>query len=230
MRFSRGGALPPPTLLSLPFTTTFSGGSENPASESGVWRRAANSWHDNRIISGVMRPTQKSDAGTDDCYMLLDPAKFSGGIPNNVEVIATLDLGSGQSQEHELLLRFADTNDPSGTARGYECLYNANDGSTNIIIWKGPFNQGNPTSWQDITATVNSPGVGATGNQIRATIVGSAITFYWRANSGNSWTQIATATDATWASGTCGAGFFVTTAGGGSIDACGFTDYQVNAL
>lgn len=216
-------------LLALPFSATFTGADEDPISEAGVWRHAANSWQRCRRVGNVSRPSALSDAGTDDAYALLDPSKFSGGIPNDVEAIATLDLGSGTTQEHELLLRAADTADPSGTARGYECLYNAAAGSVQIIKWLGPFNQG-AASFTDITATSSSPGVGATGNQIRATIIGAAIVFYWRANSGNGWTQIATANDSAWTSGTCGIGFYATTSGGASINALGFTDYQVTAL
>lgn len=221
--------LPPVVGLSLPFSTTFTGSDENPISESGVWRRAANSWQNVRRVGNVARPAALSDAGTDDAYALLDPAKFSGGIPNDIEIIATLDLGSGTTQEHELLFRFADTANPGGTARGYEYLYNAAAGSVQIIKWLGPFNQG-ALSFTDITATSSSPGAGATGNQVRGTIIGSAMVFYWRANSGNAWTQIATANDAAWTSGTCGMGYYATTAGGASINALGFTDYQVSAL
>lgn len=222
-----GGAT---SLPALPFFDDFNASNENPISRSGLWRRAANSWQSVRLVGNVARPAAKSDAGTDDAYALLDPSKFSGGIPNNVEVIATLDLGSGTTQEHELLARAADTPDPGGTARGYEFLYNAANGSVQIIKWVGPFNQGTPLSFVDITGSASSPGVGATGNQLRYTIIGSAMVFYWRANSGNGWTQIATANDSDFSSGTCGIGFYATTAGGGSIDACGFTDFQVSAI
>src|SRR5258706_15980084 len=79
----------PPPLIILPYATTFTGADENPLSENGVWRRANNSWQSVRRVGNVARPAAKSDAGTDDAYALIDPSKIQGGVPNNVEVIAT---------------------------------------------------------------------------------------------------------------------------------------------
>ena len=211
----------------LPFSTSFSGANEDPISEGGIWRHNPNNgWQTSRVrvTSGVARPDALSNqtGHFDDAYSLLDQTKFLGGIPNNVEVICTLDLGSGTTQEHEILLRAGDSDT---TASAYECLYNAADGSAQIVRWDGALN-----SFTDITSSAINIGAGSTGNQIRATIVGSAITLYWRANSGNSWTQIAAATDTTFANGSVGISFYATAAGGGSIDACGFTDFTVSVI
>jgi hypothetical protein len=217
---------------SLPFFTDFSGANASPISDdagvSALWVRANNSWLNVRRVGNVVRPTALT-GGSVDNYTLLDATKFAGGIPNNVEVIATLDIGAGITQEHEILLRASDNaNAPDGEARCYEFLYNAASASVDIVKWLGPFNQGPGTSFVSIGAADSAPGTGATGNQIRATAVGSALTFYWRASSADAWTQIAHATDSAYASGTCGIGFFPT--GSASIDALGFTDYQVTAL
>lgn len=215
-----------PTLTTgLPYFTSFTGSDENPLSEGGFWIDHTNGWKKVRRVGNVARPASLSSV-EDDAYALLNTAKF-GGIPNNVEVIATLDLGSGTTQEHEILLRATDT---STQAKAYEFLYNAATGSVQIVKWLGPLSQGVGVSFVDISGPINSPGVGSTGNQIRATANGTALTFYWRANSGNAWTQICSASDSAYASGSCGIAFYATAAGGGSIDACGFTDFQANAL
>lgn len=216
----RSGAV----LLPSSYSTTFPA-TENPISEGGVWRHNPNNgWNTAKVrtVGGAARPNALSGQGgsTDDAYALLDLAKVA--VPANVEVIVTLDLGTGTTQEHEILLRASDS-DTGVTA--YECLYNANGGSVQIMRWNGPL--GNYT---EITGSASSPGSGSTGNQLRATIVGPNITFYWRANSGAAWTQIGTATDSTYANGSAGIAFFATAAGGGSIDACGFTDFALNAL
>jgi hypothetical protein len=224
-----GGGNPAPA---VPFFTDFSGSDTSPISDdagtSALWTRANNSWLNVRKVGGVARPTALT-GGSVDNYTLLDASKFAGGIPNNVEVIATLDLGTGTTQEHEILLRASDNaNPPDGEARCYEFLYNAASAAVDIVKWLGPFNQGPGTSFVSIGVLDTTPGSGSTGNQIRATAVGSALTFYWRAVSTDGWTQIAHATDAGYASGTCGIGFFPT--GAASIDALGFTDYRINAL
>lgn len=222
-KIPRGSLVPS---QSLPFFTAFTGSDESPLSESGYWIDHANGWKKVRRVGNVARPVSQSSA-EDDAYALLNTAKFPGGIPNNVEVICTLDLGSGTTQEHEILLRAADT---ATQATAYEFLYNAADGSVQIVKWLGPLSQGVGVSFTPITSSSSSPGAGSTGNQIRATAVGTALTFYWRANSGNSWTQIATATDSAYASGSCGIGFYATAAGSGNINALGFTDFQLTAL
>lgn len=226
---ARATSNPTGAALTLPFSSSFSGADEDPISEAGVWRHNQNNgWQAAKVrrVAGVARPDALSGSAgnTDDSYTLLNPAKFSGGIPANVEVIVTLDLGTGTTQEHEILLRAADS-DTGVTC--YECLYNAAGAAPQIMRWNGPLN-----SFTEITdgASVLNPGAGSSGNQLRATIIGSAIAFYWRANSGSGWTQIATATDTTYASGSVGIAFFASAAGGGSINACGFTDFSVSAL
>ena len=105
-------------------------------------------------------------------------------------------LSSTAPDEIELLLRFS--ND-SGNARGYECLFNAY-GGFDIVRWNGPFGDFTSLSLTQ-TGILGRPL--ASGDVIKATIIGNVITTYING------TLMARAIDTAIASGKPGIGFFV---------------------
>jgi len=205
--------------ISNGYSTSFPGSNENPLSQSGEWAKAANSWQAIRKVSNVAKATAYNDTTTDDNYSLCQVI-----APNDAEVIATVYRQNSTFAELELLLRMSDTAGSPGTAAGYECLCNT-DGGIQIVRWNGGLGSFDPIDG----GTINSPGSLASGNQLRATVVGSTINFYHRPDTGSSWTILATATDSTFATGRCGVGFYVH-ASGGNIDDVGFSTFTLNPL
>lgn len=200
------------------FSTTFSGSNETPLSEGGNWARAANSWQNLRIQSGVAKPTAFNDSTTDDNYSLCQAYS-----PDDADVVATVFLQNGATSEFEILLRGADTAGSPGTARCYECLYKT-DASVQLVRWNGSLGSFTPFE----TFTESSRSTLANGDQLRGTAVGSTISMYWRRPSSSlTWTLICQGTDSTFASGKSGMGFFIHS--GNSLDDVGFTDFSVNA-
>jgi hypothetical protein len=149
----------------------------------------------------------------DDSYSLL-----SGFGPNQTAeavVFRSPNLATGISHEVELLLRFG--NDANG-AWGYECLF-AYYGNVQLVRWNGTMG--------DFTVLTLSGGTGtlgrefASGDVIRATIVGNVISIY--VNS----TLIGTATDSTFSTGQPGISFF--TRPGGNSANFALTSYTVSS-
>lgn len=200
----------------LSFSTTFSGGDENPLSEGGDWARAANDWQSVRVQSGVAKPTAFNETTTDDNYSLCQAF-----APDDADVVATVFLQNGVSDaEFEILLRMSDDAD---SAAGYEFLYNAN-ASVQLVRWEGPLGQFD-TSVATFTESVRS--TLQNGDQLRATAVGSTISGYWRRPSSSmTWTLIVQGTDSTFATGKSGIGFFIHEANAALAD-IGFTDFSV---
>lgn len=194
------------------FSTSFDA-AENPISQGGAWAKRATAWKDVRTSGGVAKLTASTN-NYDDAYAYL--ANWTG---NDYELTATVYKG-GPAREVELLLRVSDT---ATTVRAYECLYNIDAGYAQIMRWNGP--QGDFTE----IGSASSPGVGADGNQVRARIVGSSITFWWRANASATWKQLGTATDSTFPTGKPGIGLY---AGSqfNAIDTYGITDFSVMPL
>jgi hypothetical protein len=168
-------------------------GSENPISEGGVWTNGGAvglDWQNVEKSNGLAFASGFS-AGYNDCI-----AHLSGFNPDQYAQ-ATVHLASGYqpatSHEVELLLRFQIR---SHSARGYEFNW-AWDGSyTQIVRWNGALN--------DFTY-LDSGSFGALveGDVIRATAIGSTLTFY------KNGVQVLQTVDSTWSDGDPGMGMFV---------------------
>lgn len=203
--------LPASGLATSSFTTTFPV-TENPISESGAWVHNATSWQRIQTTGGNAIAAAYTE-NYDDAYAYL--ANWAG---NDYEIIATIYFPSGNPGETELLVRLTDT---ASTVTCYECLYNA-VGSWQIVRWNG--------AMTDFTVVAGgSCPTGSNGNQIRATVVGTALNFYWRANSGASWTSIGSYGSVNLATGKPGVGLYVH-ASSGNRTTVGFQDFTVNSL
>jgi len=178
----------------MSYSTTFSGGDENPISEGGKWLRNSSVgsfwWQNVKVAGGVARGAdihQTSD------YQ--DPtAILSGSWGPNQSAGAKFHKSStpaGSSYaECEIRLRTTLT---ANSNRGYECLFSLN-GYTNIVRWNGPES--------NFTILTSGSGINMkSGDSLRATISGSTITMYLNG------TQIAQATDNAVTSGSPGIGF-----------------------
>jgi hypothetical protein len=174
---------------------------ENPASEGGAWRRAANNFTNVRSSGGLAFGTNGVTDTYDDSYALL-----SGFAPNqSIEGVVqrSSSLNANVTHEVEMLLRFSDS---TSGARGYECLF-AFYGGVQIVRWNGT--QGNYTVLQS-TAGPGNLGRGlATGDVVKATISGNLISLYING------VLMARATDSAFTTGQPGIGFF-TRPGGNS--------------
>ena len=171
----------PPDLAPVPPVSMSDGGTvagsyatdfdkaEAPISEGGRWHRAKNVFTDVVVENGVAHGTNGAANAYDDSYALL-----SGFGPNQqVEAVVqrSSQLVTGITHEVELLLRFSDD---AGNARGYECLF-AYFGGVQAVRWNGPI--GDFT----VLPTTSSNSLGrelATGDVLRATIVGTTIRLY----------------------------------------------------
>lgn len=180
-------------------TTTFSQ-TENPISEGGKWRRAANTFTNVRTQNGDAFGTNGITNTYDDSYSLLSGL----GYDQTAEAVVSrsASLVRGITHEVELLLRFSDD---SQNARGYECLFSYT-GAVQIVRWDGVMG--------DITF-LNASGSQSLGRElvsgdvVKASIIGNVIRVYING------TQLATVTDSVHATGQPGVSFF-TRPGGNS--------------
>lgn len=205
-------SLAPPSNGPNSYSTNFDL-TENPISEGGRWNRAANNFTNVATANGIAYGTNGAANTYDDSYALL-----SGFGPNQTAeavVFRSPSLATGISHEVELLLRFSD--DASG-ARGYECLF-AYYGAIQLVRWNGTL--GNFTVLS-LTGGTGSLGRDfATGDVIKATIVGNTISVF--VNN----TLMGTATDSVFSSGQPGISFF--TRPGGNSAHFGLTSYTVSS-
>lgn len=174
---------------------------ENPISEAGVWRRAANNHTNVKTAAGLAFGTNGVTNTYDDSYALL-----SGFGPNHsvtAVVQRSTSLNTTVTHEAELLLRFADS---TSGARGYECLF-AYFGAVQIVRWNGT--QGNYTVLRSTAGNEHLGRALVTGDVLKATISGNVISVYING------TLLARATDSAYATGQPGIGFF-TRPGGNS--------------
>jgi hypothetical protein len=194
------------------YTTTFPL-TEDPISEGGKWingRTTGLDWFDAATTSGKVFGEVSTGAYTDPTAIL------SGSWGPNQDVSAvvySLNPTASYYQEVELRLR---TSIAAHSITGYEVLFRClKTGSAycQIVRWNGPVTDFAYTSGSCSGATC---GV-ATGDTVRATIVGNVITAYINGR------QIAQATDTTYTSGNPGVGFNY---GVGATNAdFGFTSY-----
>jgi hypothetical protein len=173
---------------------------ENPISESGRWINGNNAgldWSDVQTTPGLAFGTQLGTNGFDDAVALLTGP---WGADQSVEAtVFSVNQNLSFIQEVELWLR---GNVTAHSITGYEiyfrCTRSLGGGYMQISRWNGPFG--------DFTSVPFS-GPGSNGVQnadvIKASIVGSTITVWLNG------VVIGTATDATFASGNPGMGFYL---------------------
>lgn len=176
------------------YATEFDG-SENPIAEGGVWTNGGDvglDWQNAEKDQGLAFGTGLS-AGYDDCIAHLSGFAADHYAEATVHVVAGYSPPS--SHEVELLLRFEIT---ANNARGYEVLAGWNGAYSQIVRWNGALDD---FTYLDTTG----PGFGALveGDVIRAEAVGDTLTAYKNGE------QVLQATDATWAEGNPGMGFFI---------------------
>jgi hypothetical protein len=168
---------------------------ENPLSEGGVWRRAANNFTNVRSSGGVAFGTNGITNQYDDSYALL--SGFAADQTVEAVVQRSSSLNTNVTHNAELLLRVSDS---TTGARGYECLFSFY-GQVQVVRWNGT--QGNFTV---LSSTAGLGGIGRdlrTGDVIKASISGNVISLYING------TLMARATDSTYATGQPGIGFFI---------------------
>jgi len=193
------------------YATTFDL-SENPISEGGRWRRAANSWTNVRVAHGNAFGTNGRANGYDDSYALLSgfgPDQQAQGV-----IHRSSELIPGITHEVELLLRFSDG---LGRARGYECLF-AYFGGVQIVRWNGAI--GDFTVLKILRGAERIGRELQTGDRIKATIRGALISVYINDE------LMAEAQDSTFATGQPGISFF--TRPGGNSAHLALTSYSVH--
>lgn len=206
-------------------------GTANPLSDGGIWRNGAvhaTDWKDVRVSGGLLFGTNHnpnpSGAPYDDSTGLVQ-----GSWNADQEVIGTVFTQnqvttSGFNQEVEIRLR---SKLVTGVNSGYECLWRCTTGGSQyaqIVRWNGALND-----FTLLTSAASPPGL-QTGNQVRATIVGTTIRMYQRADAGSAWTELANTTDSTWATGLPGVGFWNRQTGAAANSDFGFTYLEVNNL
>lgn len=198
------------------YSTSFAS-AENPISEGGAWTKTANAWQSVQTTGGNAIAAAYTE-NYDDAY-----AYLANWTSTNYEIIGTVYWPSGVAGEVELLVRVTDT---TNSIQCYECLYNVGDGaSAQFVRWNGA--QSDFTVLTPVTdGTIGTTG---NGNQIRATIVGTVLTFYWRASSADSWTQIYHYNSVNLATGKPGIGFYVHAADSNRTTV-GLQDVTVTAL
>jgi hypothetical protein len=205
------GPAPSPAAV---FSTSFST-SESPISEGGAWtHNASNPWQKIQTTGANAIAAAYTEV-FDDAYAYL--TNWSG---NNYEIIASVYWPGGRAGEVELLLRVSDS---ASQVKAYECLYNV-AGSWQIVRWNGPLGD-----YTVIHQGGSVPGSGRDGNQIRATVVGSTITMYWRASPSDSWATLGSVNDSVLTSGKPGIAIYVHGADG-NRQGVGFQSVQVNLL
>jgi len=172
------------------FATNFSG-TESPISENGTWQHVGQDWTTVTKANGFAHGTQTGIKDYDDSYAYLS------GFPANQSASATIVLNTSvndsNTREAELLLRWSDADH---SATGYEINLHYLGDYVQIVKWLGPL--GMFTELVSVT-----PPKPKTGDVIKANIVGNVITVFYNG------TQIAQATDSTYATGNPGMGFFI---------------------
>jgi hypothetical protein len=185
---------------------------EAPISESGAWSHLGNPWTLVDTSGGIAYGTQTGSGGYDDSYAHL--SGFSANQSGTGVIHLDSSIDGSCTHEVEILLRMADS---ANTARGYECNLAYNGAYAEIVRWNGAIG--------DFTylARGSVPGGVHDGDTLSASIVGTTITLTVNG------TQIAQATDSTFASGNPGIGFWRGGACGRTGD-YGFTSYTAKSL
>ena len=169
------------------FYTTFSG-TENPLSESGIWKQQATSWTKLQKIDGVCYGTQSDDT-FDDSYGYLE------GYGNDYTiwgVIEKKDVEELCAPEVELHVRVTDSAD---SCQLYEILL-THYGTIQVFRWNGDF--------ADFSTQLADANVGgtATGDTFKVSISNDTLKVYYKG------ALEITHTGVTYATGNPGIGMF----------------------
>jgi len=198
---------------------------ESPISEGGAWKHRGASWAEVRTFANRAVGRQTGSGGYDDAYAYLsgfepnqtaqailwrDPALGNDSITCKIlrrliggRLRGNYCAGPG-THEVELLLRWADS---ATNARGYECNLSWDGRYAEIVRWNGPYGDFTYITQQHTFNDGIMPP--RNGDTFKATISGSRINVYLNKNDGRGDQLIAVGTDATYADGGPGMGFFI---------------------
>lgn len=185
---------------------------EMPISENGHWLNNGQLWTKVQTIRGCAYGTNGARNTYDDSYAYLS-GTFGADQQGEATIFRSATL-RGDPHECEILLRWADG---STLARGYECLFNF-AGGVQITRWNGAF--GDFTELQGGDGSYRR-GL-ATGDVVKAKIVGDAITCYINGE------RVAQVHDTVWTDGQPGIGFFKRLPGLNTD--LGFSSFTASAL
>jgi hypothetical protein len=202
----------PVAAVAAEYATTFDL-DENPISERGRWRRAANSWTNVRTAGGNAFGTNGRANRYDDSYALL--TGFGPDQQAQAVIQRSPELVPEITHEVELLLRFSDG---AGYARGYECLF-AYFGGVQIVRWNGA--PGDFTVLKIMRGAERLERELQSGDRIKAAIRGAVISLYINDE------LMAEARDSTFTSGQPGISFF--TRPGGNSAHFAMSSYSVQS-
>jgi hypothetical protein len=201
----------PPGDGPVSYATDFDG-TETPISEGGAWSHLGLDWTLVGKAGGIAYGTQTGAGGYDDSYAHLS------GFPPDQSASAAIHLDPaidvGCTHEVEILLRWSDA---AHDAHGYECNLALDGSYAQIVRWNGPF--------ADFTyiGSGSVPGGVHDGDMLGASAVGDVITLSVNG------VVIADASDATWATGDPGMGFWRGGACGTTGD-YGFDSYAATSV
>ncbi|MEO8637464.1 MAG: LamG-like jellyroll fold domain-containing protein [Candidatus Taylorbacteria bacterium] len=181
------------------YVTTFSGGAENPLSESGNWingKATGLDWTDMRMANGLVYGTQPPSGGYDDSTAILSGTW--GPDQTVTAVVHTVNPTGSAVEELEIRLRSSIS---AHSNTGYELTYGLSPTGTqyySIVRWNGAL--GNFTVLANLSAAQGAPFL-TDNSTIKGTMIGNTITLYVNNVS------ILTTTDSTFASGAPGIGW-----------------------
>jgi hypothetical protein len=192
---------------------------EAPISEGGKWingKVVGVDWSDVATIPGLVYGTESGASRYDDSTALLTGTWGSNQTAE--ATVYTVNQNDGMSEEVELRLRSSLS---PHRATGYEINFRCSktaEAYTEIVRWNGPLG--------DFTYLVRQEGANkgvASGDVIKATIVGNVITAYING------VQVIRATDDTYATGSPGIGFYLL--GGTAVNKdYGFTRFKASDI
>ena len=163
-------------------------------------------WTPVRTSNGIAYGTHKKN-GYRDSY-----AHLTGFAPDQVIEATIFKTGSfARNQEVELHLRWADG---PHFARGYEILIEAQNRYAYVVRWNGPLGDFTKLSSSSTFRLPRSP---ATGDVLKAQIVGNVISVYFNGR------EVGRVTDSTWKTGDPGIGFYSSDSTGEPNSRFGFT-------
>jgi hypothetical protein len=186
------------------YTTNFDS-TEYPLSEGGAWINVGLDWTSVRTSGGIAYGTHQ-DTGYNDSYAHL--TGFSADQSAEATIFKTGTFAF--NQEVELHLRWSDA---AHVARGYEVLWDARNGYAYIVRWNGALGD------FSILSAVAFPRAPVTGDIVKAQIVGTLITVYLNGS------LVGSYSDATWATGNPGIGFYSDDPTGAQNSRFGFTSF-----
>jgi hypothetical protein len=200
------------------YSTRFSA-SENPISEGGIWINGGTvglDWTNVSTAPGHARGEAMS-------VEYADPTALVSGkwAPDQAAEGRVYTVNQNDSLNQEVELRLRSTISPHSLT-GYEVFWKCSQTAESyysVVRWNGPLG--------DFTVLLNVSGVGKgvkNGDVIRATIVGDVITLY------KNGAFVDRVTDATYASGAPGIGFYLHPGRGGSRTNYGFTSFRAEEL